>query len=355
MELSDNELNEVKEFLNTHPKSHFLQSPEWAKLKSSWIHEMIIVRDDNNKIKGTMSVLIRKTPLFGRSIMYAGRGFVCDIDDKDTLEKLTIEAKKLAKKYKAFIFRMDPDIPVDNKDFLNLMLSLGYKEKQNIKSIDDVIQPKYVMRLNIKDHTEDSLIATFHSKTRYNIRLSIKKGVIIREGTTDEDIEIFHKIMKETGSRDDFFIRDSSYFKKLYECLGKEHVKILIAEHEGTPIAVAMPVLYGDKVWYLYGGSSNQYRNLMATYLVQWEMIKWGLENKCSIYDFRGITGYWDENSPQYGVYKFKKGFNGDEVEFVNELYMVFNPVINTIWKIAEKTYKFIGITKERIKNLGKN
>ncbi len=42
---------------------------------------------------------------------------------------------------------------------------------------------------------------------------------------------------------------------------------------------------------------------------------------------FRGITGYWDEKSPQYGVYKFKKGFNGgDEVEFVNELYMVFNP-----------------------------
>ncbi len=61
---------------------------------------MIIVRDENNKIKGTMSVLIRKTPLFGTSIMYAGRGFVCDIDDKDTLEKLTAEAKKLAKNIK---------------------------------------------------------------------------------------------------------------------------------------------------------------------------------------------------------------------------------------------------------------
>ena len=84
-------------------------------------------------------------------------------------------------------------------------------------------------------------------------------------------------------------------------------------------------------------------------------MIKWGLENKCNIYDFIGITGYWDEKSPQYGVYKFKKGFNGDEVEFVNELYMVFNPFINTLWKIAEKTYKFIGNTKEMIKNLVKN
>jgi len=268
------------------------------------------------------------------------------------LEKYNIEKSNVKK---AYIFKRSIDARRKEDIFFSYSVDVELIKKQNIKTIDDVIQPKYVMRLNIKDHTEDSLIATFHSKTRYNIRLSIKKGVTIREGSTDEDIEIFHKIMKETGSRDDFFIRDSSYFKKLYNCLGKDHVKILIAEHEGTPIAVAMPVLYGDKVCYLYGGSSNQYRNLMATYLVQWEMIKWGLENKCSIYDFRGITGYWDENSPQYGVYKFKKGFNGDEVEFVNELYMVFNPFINTLWKIAEKTYKFIGNTKERIKNLGKN
>lgn len=353
--MTETELKEIKEFLNTNPKCNFLQSPEWAKVKDSWAHEMIVVRDDKNNIKGTMSILIRKTPIFGASIMYAGRGFVCDINDKETLQKLTDEAKKIAKKYKAFIFRMDPDVPADNKDFLNLMLSLGYKEKQNIKTIDDVIQPKYVMRLNIKDHTEDSLIATFHSKTRYNIRLSIKKGVTVREGKTDQDFEIFHNIMTETGSRDDFFIRDTSYFKKIYDCLGPEHVKILIAEHEGIPIAVAMPVLYGDKVWYLYGGSSNQYRNLMATYLVQWEMIKWGLENKCNIYDFRGITGYWNENSPQYGVYKFKKGFNGDEVEFVNELYIVFRPFINTLWNIAEKAYRILSHAKERIKNIGKN
>lgn len=354
MELTEKELKEVKEFLNTHPKTSFLQSPEWAETKSFWINEFIVIRDKDNKIKGTISVLIRKTPLFGHTIMYAGRGFVCDIDDKDTLEKMTNNLKQLAKKYKAFIFRMDPDIPADNKDFLKLITSLGYKEKKNIKSVEDVIQPKYVMRLNLKDHTEDSLIQTFHSKTRYNIRLSIKKGVTVREGKTDEDFEIFHKIMKETGSRDDFYIRTSEYFKTICDCLGPNHAKILIAEHEGTPIAVGMPILYGDKVWYLYGGSSNQYRNLMATYLIQWEMMKWGLENKCNIYDFRGITGYWDENSPQYGVYKFKKGFNGYEVEFVNELYIVFNPFINTIWNISEKLYRTLFNIKERIKNIGK-
>lgn len=354
MNLSDEELKEVNEFLNTHPRSHFLQVPDWAKVKTGWDSEFIIIRDNNNKIKGTMLVLIKKTPILGYSIMYAGRGFVCDIDDKDTIKKMTDEVYKLAKKHKAFIFRMDPDVPVDDKDFLNMMISLGYKEKQNIKSIDDVIQPKYVMRLDLKGHDEDSLISTFHSKTRYNIRLSIKKGVTVREGKTDKDYEIFHKIMCETGSRDDFPIRDVSYFKKIVDSLGNDHAKILIAEYDNTPIAVAMPIYYSDRVWYLYGGSSNQYRNLMATYLVQWEMIKWGLKENCSIYDFRGITGYWNENSPQYGVYKFKKGFNGYEVEFVNELYLVFNPFINSLWNIAEKSYRFFQHTKERIKNFGK-
>ena len=66
----------------------------------------------------------------------------------------------------------------------------------------------------------------------------------------------------------------------------------------------------------------------MATYLVQWEMIKWGLENKCNIYDFRGITGYWDEKSPQYGVYKFKKDSMVMEVEFVKRTIHGFQSIL---------------------------
>ena len=46
----------------------------------------------------------------------------------------------------------------------------------------------------------------------------------------------------------------------------------------------------------------------MPNYLLQWTMIKWAMENKCNWYDFRGVSGFKDENDPQYGVYKFKKG-----------------------------------------------
>ena len=293
------EENELLNFLQENKKSHFLQSPEWAKVKTEWRNEFIIVKDENGNIKGTMSILLRKVPIFKKYIMYAPRGFVCDIDDKKTLKELTRRAKEIAKKYKAFIFRLDPDVSKDNKEFKELMLDLGYKTKENIKNIDQVIQPKYVFRLNLKDKTEDELLASFNQKTRYNIRLAIKKGVTVRTGTK-EDLKVFYDIMKETGSRDNFFIRPIEYFEKLYDEMSPNHVKLIIAEHEGNPIAAVMPIMYGNKVWYLYGGSSNKYRNLMPNYLLQFEMMKWGLENKCEIYDFRGVSGFKNENDPQY-------------------------------------------------------
>ncbi len=297
--------NKLNEFLETNKKSHFLQSPEWAKVKSDWKHEMIVI-EENNQIKGTMSILLRKVPIFNRYIMYAPRGFVCDEHDKDTLTKLTEKAKEIAKKYKAFIFRLDPDIPNNDEEFKKIAQEIGYKIKKNIKNIDQVIQPKYVFRLDLSGKTEDELLASFNQKTRYNIRLAIKKGVTIREGSK-EDLKIFYNIMKETGSRDNFFIRPLSYFEHIYDCMSPNHVKLIIAEHENTPIAAVLPIMYGNKVWYLYGGSSNKYRNLMPNYLLQFEMMKWGLENNCDIYDFRGVSGFKDENDPQYRCIQIQK------------------------------------------------
>ena len=343
--MKDNKLNE---FLENNKKSHFLQSPEWAKVKTDWKHEMIVIEEDG-EIKGTMGILLRKVPVFNRYIMYAPRGFVCNEHDKETLKKLTEKAKEIAKEYKAFIFRLDPDISNTDEEFKKIAEDIGYKVKKNIKNIDQVIQPKYVFRLDLSNKTEEDLLASFNQKTRYNVRLAIKKGVKVRNGTK-EDLKIFYDIMKETGSRDNFFIRPLSYFEHIYDCMSPKHVKLIIAEHEGNPIAAVMPIMYGNKVWYLYGGSSNKYRNLMPNYLLQFEMMKWGLENNCDIYDFRGVSGFKNENDPQYGVYKFKKGFNPEFVEFVNELYIVFNPFMNCIFNASQKVYNFMLNIKSKFK-----
>ena len=161
---------EIKNFLQTHPKTNFMQSLEWAKVKTEWKNEFIVVKDNNDKIKGTMSILLRKVPIINRYIMYAPRGFVCDVHDKQTLKELTEKATEIAKKYKAFIFRLDPDVLQSDEEFQNIIKELGYKTKNKIKNINQVIQPKYVFRLNVKDKTEEELLKSFESKTRYNIR-----------------------------------------------------------------------------------------------------------------------------------------------------------------------------------------
>ena len=96
--------------------------------------------------------------------------------------------------------------------------------------------------------------------------------------------------------------------------------RIYLAYYEGQPIAGSLAIHYGDKVWYLYGASSNEHRNVMPNYLVQWEMIRWAIETGCRIYDFRGVSGYLDESNPLYGIYRFKKGFSGELTEFIGEM-----------------------------------
>ena len=281
--------------------------------------------------------------------MYAPRGPICDIYDEKVIKELVNEIKRIAKEYKAFIFRADPDVLVSDEKFKRIIENAGLKAKDNIKSINDVIQPKYVFRLNLTNKTEEELLQSFHQKTRYNIRLAARKGVTIRVGTK-EDLPEFYKTMQETGNRDDFIIRSLEYYKKIYYCLGPEHVRIMLAKYEGEVIAATMPILYGNKVWYLYGGSKNEKRNLMPNYLLQWEMIKWALENKCDVYDFRGISGFKDEKSGSYGVYKFKKGFNPDFTEFIREIYAIFNPITNNMFKMMSFMYRKYGLLKNKIK-----
>ncbi|MCI8700576.1 MAG: peptidoglycan bridge formation glycyltransferase FemA/FemB family protein [Clostridia bacterium] len=347
-DLSEKELTELNEFLENHPKSHFMQSPEWAKVKTDWINEILIVRNPkSNKIVGTMSVLIRKIPGIHQNMMYAPRGFVCNPHDRETLQNLTNQVKELAKKYKAFIFKMDPDISNADAEFKILMKSLGYKFTKDSKKASRGLQPRIIERITLTNKTEEELLKSFNEKHRYNVRLSARKGVTLREGTK-EDLPIFYDIMKTTEARDNFYVRPLSYFEKMWDAMGEDHIKLIFAEYEGQAISAVLPIKYGNKVWYLYGGSSNNHRNLMPNYLLQFEMMKWGLNTNCDIYDFRGVSGVHGPNHPQYGIYIFKKGFNGDIIELVEGLTIVFNPFVNFAFDVCESIYKTL--TKMKFK-----
>ena len=187
------------EFLQKHERCNFQQSLEWGEIKKDWKKEVILAENEQGNIIGSLCVWIRKIPMFG-NLMYASRGPVCDIHDMEVLKQLTDGAKELAKKYHAFVLRIEPDILSSDQDFRTIITSLGYKIKDDAKNFREEIQPRYVFRLNIKGKTEDEIFAGFHQKTRYNVRLATRKGVIIKEGTKD-DLKEFHKIMVDIWSK----------------------------------------------------------------------------------------------------------------------------------------------------------
>ncbi|MBR5239003.1 MAG: peptidoglycan bridge formation glycyltransferase FemA/FemB family protein [Clostridia bacterium] len=336
-ELTKDRYEEYEEFNKNHPKGHFMQSVLWAQMKPDWKNVILICTDSNNKIKGAMSVLIRPVPVIKRTIMYSPRGPVCNLDDKETLKELYDGIKKLAKKHKAYVFKADPDVKCDNEAFKQNLTDAGFKIIPGSKNFEG-IQPCFVFRLDVAGKTEEEVFDIFHSKTRYNIRLSVKKGVTVRLGGK-EDVKDFQRLMEETGLRDEFVVRPASYFEKMLDVYG-DNARLYMADFEGKPIAGTLAIYYGNKVWYLYGASGNAYRNVMPNYQLQWEMIRWSIEKGCDIYDFRGVSGDLSEDNPLYGLYRFKKGFNGEFTEFLGEIEVVFSRFTNWAVHRGEQIFR---------------
>ncbi|MBP3412186.1 MAG: peptidoglycan bridge formation glycyltransferase FemA/FemB family protein [Oscillospiraceae bacterium] len=339
---------EYEAFLESHPEGHFAQSSLWAKQKPAWRWKAIVCRDEKGQIKGAISFLIRRMPIVRRNMMYACRGPVCALDDKATFAELMEASKALAKEEKAYVIKIDPDVPSSNASFASMLEEQGFRTRDTGKNFE-AIQPKYVFRLYLNGRSEEEVMAGFHQKWRYNIRVAVKKGVEIRL-CGKEMVPEFARIMIETGLRDNFATRPPEYFSAMLDNLG-DKCRLYMAFHEGKPIAGTLAILYGDKVWYLYGASSNEHRNLMPNYLLQWSMMQWAIENNCRVYDFRGVSGDISEDNPHYGLYRFKKGFGGDFTEFVGEYDFVQNKMVYYIAEKGSLLYKSLAAKLYRIKN----
>ena len=339
---------EYEAFIQSHPQGHFAQSERWGKQKTAWKFQAVAVRGQDGKIKGSIGVLIRKAPVFPVSMLYICRGPVCDLEDTETLAALVEGAKALAKQHNGYVIKIDPYVPVTNTAFKAELEKLGFKCMQEGKNFEG-IQPRFVMHLDVEGKTEDEVLASFTQSHRRKVRTGPKKGVEVRI-CGQEMIPEFTRIMVETGLRDNFVTRDQAYFSNMLKNLG-EHCRLYMAFCEGQPIAGTLAIHFGDKVWYLYGASSNVKRETMPNYLLQWEMIRWAIENKCRIYDFRGVSGDLDESNPLYGLYKFKKGFNSELVEFIGEFDLVLSGFWYNTIKVATKAYHKLAHIRYKMKN----
>lgn len=325
--------NKYLQFLKSISNYSLLQTIDWSYLKSDWIPYLITVEEDNT-IKASTFVLKKELPIFHYSFLYSPRGLI--FSDKKYLEELTQGINKLAKQEKAFIFKSDP--PLD-KSYKTLFTKYFQVNSEYLNF--DGIQPKFISELNLSVFsTEEEIINSFSSKTRYNINLAIRKGVTVSETTKIEDLESFYNLMKETGIRDNFKIRSFEYFKKMLFDLNKENEnsKLYITKYNNEILSGAIIIKHGDTIEYLYGASSNKHRNVMPNYLLQWEMIKYAFQNNYKHYSFGGISGdISNPDNPLYGLYKFKSGFNTETKEFIGEIQIIYKPIVNKLFNIIKK------------------
>lgn len=339
--IKENEKQMFNDFMAYGPKGHVLQSYEWGEVKrhTGWEPIRALVMDGEKPVAG-ISILKRRLPLPGisKSIFYAPRGPVADYSDKKTFEFLISGIKALAQKHGAIMLKIDPDIKAPNPEVDGMLKSLGFRAREGGPNFEGV-QPKFVFRLAL-DKSLDEIFESFHNKTRYNIRLAARKGVVVKEGHRN-DLKPFYNILQETCVRDKFLVRGYDYFEALWEELVEKGLaKLFMAEYEGRYIAGTLAFIFGDKAWYIYGASSNEHRNVMPNYALQWAMIQWAKENGCTMYDFRGVSGDLSPDNPLYGLYRFKKGFNGEFTEFIGEYDLPFSSFFYNLWEHAIPRYR---------------
>lgn len=333
------DIKEYEKFCKNSKYGNFMQSADWAKVKKGWIPEYVAVRDEYGKINGCTLVLVKKIPILNTAMLYAPRGFVCDTHDSKTVRKIFEQIKLIAEKYHAYTLKTDPLI--DETDFISIknLVDLGFVYHGEKQGYDNTqCRENYV--LDIKDKSCDEVFANFKSKWRYNIRLAMRKGVECKFCGEDE-LDDFMELMKETGRRDGFEIRSEEYFRNFLQAF-HGNAKLCIAKLDGKVLSGALLVNYANVASYVYGCSSNEYRKYMPNYLMQWTMIKYAIESCCHTYDFCGIPYWYDETHKNYGVYRFKQGFNGKVKTYAGEFDYVFRNGVNHIADLALKLKKLV-------------
>jgi lipid II:glycine glycyltransferase (peptidoglycan interpeptide bridge formation enzyme) len=189
-------------------------------------------------------------------------------------------------------------------------------------------------------------------KTRYNIGLAERRGVTV-DAAGLVDLPAFYTLLEETAKRDRFYIRPIEYYAEVLEAFGAD-ATLLLAKYDGTLLGGIVVVTFGDEATYLYGASSNEHRNLMPTYLLQWQGMMWAMGRGCSRYDLWGIPKEAADDSGEnddervdglWGVYRFKQGFGGRRVSYAGAFDYVYAPLrYNVMRRLVPLAQRFLGL-----------
>jgi lipid II:glycine glycyltransferase (peptidoglycan interpeptide bridge formation enzyme) len=253
--------------------------------------------------------------------------------------------------------RFDPDVifntPEDRDLFNYGMKTVAYADRLKLHKNAVDIQPPDSTLVDLTG-TEEEILDKMHSKWRYNIRLSERKGVKIHRYlgnniNLSEKIDKFYELTKITNARDGNASHAKNYYLDLIKSSAEEVaagkdvpvISLYIAEHEGEEIASIMTLFSHDEAIYLYGASSNNKRNLMPNHLLQWTAMKDAKAYGSKIYDMYGMPPEGkDENHPMHGLYMFKANFGGKNIHRTGSWDIPLKPIYHG-YSIAEKLRAF--------------
>ncbi|WP_321384185.1 peptidoglycan bridge formation glycyltransferase FemA/FemB family protein [uncultured Enterococcus sp.] len=314
-------MKEYNQFIRNANYGSITQETGWSHVKDNW-EPLYVYLEENGIIVAAMSILMIKN-VDDKRFAYASKGPVMEDPSIDYIQRLVQEAEEELKKRDVFLLRMDPEY--EYTESLNQQLKdTGLVVRNRELSGKGTIQPRYNMVVNLKDKTEEEVLAGFYGKTRYRIRYAEKNGLESKLSSNRADLEIFYKLYVTTSERHGISYRPWAYFQRLADTfLATGRMKIIIVSINGVPDAGGLCFLSGKKVWYMYAGSTHENQVLMAPYLVNWEGIKWALAEEREGYDFGGVFALSNED----GLFQFKNGFvrPGEPTEFIGEIDKVYD------------------------------
>jgi len=282
-------------------------------------------------------VLFRSAALGIVKIGYIPHGPLVNWEDEEQVDVLFSQIDQSAYQHGAGIVKIEPLLW--QQDMPESAWAAMCEREQSVPTADTIQPPRTIM-VDLRPSAEE-IMAAMKSKTRYNIRLSARKGVTVREGTAD-DIPAFNRLMAVTGQRDSFGTHTPEYYRDAFQLFAPQHATLLIAEYEGRPLAASFITAFGKSGSYLYGASGNEERNRMPAYAVQWAAMLWAKERGCIQYDLWGIpdaeeeqleADFTERKDGLWPIYRAKRGYGGRIQRTVGAADRVYNQRLYRLYK----------------------
>jgi peptidoglycan pentaglycine glycine transferase (the first glycine) len=321
------------EFVATTATGHLCQTYEWAENsgEEAGSGSMRVGVLDGDQLVAAMLLVRSKAGGVRAPFFYAPRGPVCADPNSPALPMLIAFAKREARKRGGFLIRAEPNVPQEDSVWPSVLQKLGFRPTTHVI----YLRGSWVTDLTA---SEDQLLANMMTTWRQNIRAGARKGLTVRLGSGEDDLDAFYRLLVETGKRDHFYVYSKDLFRQMLSSYSAENaakdgtaqMALLLTEHEGEVVAASTVAVLGKWSWNLHSGSSGkpEHRKLRPNYILQWECMRWVKAHGADFYDWRTIPDVLKPGEELYGVYEFKRGFGGFVRRVIPTQDLVVRPAI---------------------------